>query len=197
MDFSPQLKTCAVLAEVRGYTDFVALNPPQACRFDLVLLATATATEGPVQILATLVSRVSVKLLRHVLQREAARVLLLCSEGLTTFAEKELAQGAVQGATSQEENGGTPSRPVQLEVFTFAQLAFPVIHHALVPKHEALTQRETAAVLSTYNVALSELPKIHHQDPVIRFLGLTRGTVVQITRSFGILEPHRYYRLVI
>jgi DNA-directed RNA polymerase I, II, and III subunit RPABC1 len=86
---------------------------------------------------------------------------------------------------------------VRLEVFTFAQLAFPVIHHALVPEHKPLTPEEAAAVLAMYNVTMTELPKIHHQDPVIRFLGLTRGTVVQITRSFGILEPHRYYRLVI
>jgi DNA-directed RNA polymerase subunit H (RpoH/RPB5) len=197
MNFEPQLKTCAVLAEARGYTDFVALNPPQACRFDLMLLATATSTEGPVQILATLATRVSVKLLRHALQREAARILLLCGEGLTTFAEKELTQGAARGTSSAQEEGGGARAPVRLEVFTFAQLAFPVIHHALVPKHEALTQPEAAAVLAMYGVTLTELPKIHHQDPVIRFLGLARGTVVQITRSFGILEPHCYYRLVI
>jgi DNA-directed RNA polymerase I, II, and III subunit RPABC1 len=191
-EWEDNLRTLRVLAEKRGYADFELQTPWQKLAADIFLVATAAEVirrQRPVAFVVVTTPQLSVKSLRHIQKWAAetseeknAHVLVLSHKGLTPFADKELHQ----------------TRATQpLEVFTKAQLAFPVVHHRLVPSHEAMSPRSTAALLRKFKCSLASFPKIHLADPVVRFMGFPRGTMVKITRCLGNLEPQLYYRVVV
>ncbi len=69
-----------------------------------------------------------------------------------------------------------------LEDFDEASLLVNITHHTLVPKHEVMTPQEKRELLQRYRLKDNQLPRIQPTDPVARYLGLSRGQVVRITR---------------
>jgi len=63
--------------------------------------------------------------------------------------------------------------------------------HVLQPKHTKLNSSEAEKVLSEYNIALAQLPKISKKDPALPE-GCETGDVVKISRVDEV-----YYRVVI
>jgi DNA-directed RNA polymerase subunit H (RpoH/RPB5) len=203
LEWKDQMQTIQVMAEKRGYQDFESLVPWQKLNSDIYLTATARETNRQRQdVYFILVStlQLSVKSLRQVQKwtldqnasndagqslqvASAVRVVVISQKGLTPFADKEL----------QKSRNAQPF----FEVFTKVQLAFPVVHHRLVPSHEAMSPRSTLALLHKHKCILTSFPKIHLNDPVVRFMGFTRGTMLKITRCLGNLEPQLWYRLVV
>jgi len=66
--------------------------------------------------------------------------------------------------------------------------------HVLQPKHTKLSQTDAEKLLSKFNVALAQLPKISRKDPALPE-GCKKGDVVKIERSGEFAEI--YYRVVI
>jgi len=66
--------------------------------------------------------------------------------------------------------------------------------HALQPAHTKLSSSEAEKLLTEYNIALSQLPKISKKDPAIPE-GCNTGDVVKIERMGEYAET--YYRVVI
>ena len=122
----------------------------------------------------------------------ARRVILLCPDGLTPFALREVR--ATQPTAPSEGRG---SDCCYLEIFKKHELAFNVTKHALVPRHRVVSPAEKKQLLAELACKLSALPKIKESDPVVRYLGCQVGTVLAIERSIGQLEPELYYRVVI
>ena len=63
--------------------------------------------------------------------------------------------------------------------------------HILQPKHEKMNETEVAKLVSEFNIALSQLPKISRKDPALPE-GSETGDVIKISREGG-----AYYRVVI
>lgn len=63
--------------------------------------------------------------------------------------------------------------------------------HVLQPKHTKLSSSEAEKVLSEYNIALAQLPKISKKDPALPE-GCETGDIVKISRVDEV-----YYRVVI
>ncbi|MBT7102036.1 DNA-directed RNA polymerase subunit H [archaeon] len=63
--------------------------------------------------------------------------------------------------------------------------------HALQPKHTKLNTDEADKVLSKFNIALAQLPKISKKDPALPE-GCETGDVVKISRA-----DEDYFRVVI
>lgn len=72
-----------------------------------------------------------------------------------------------------------------------------VLEHMLVPKHEILSEEETAQVLEKYGIELEQLPKILEKDPVVEAIGAKKGDVLKITRQSPTAGESIYYRVVI
>ena len=72
-----------------------------------------------------------------------------------------------------------------------------VIEHEFIPKHELMTEEETAKLLEDYPVKRGQLPKIQKTDPAIRHLETKRGDVIRILRKSPTAGRAVYYRVVI
>lgn len=71
------------------------------------------------------------------------------------------------------------------------------IAHTLVPKHEILSDSEAKKVLDSYNITVTELPKIKQDDPAIKDEDAKPGQVVRITRDSMSSGEAVFYRTVI
>lgn len=66
-----------------------------------------------------------------------------------------------------------------------------------MPPHEPLSKQQKSELLARLGCKASALPKLRESDPVARYLHLSPGTVVAITRRIGSLEAEPYFRLVV
>lgn len=67
----------------------------------------------------------------------------------------------------------------------------------LVPRHILLTEEQKSQFLDRYNVSLRQLPRIKHEDAVIKRLGAKRGDIIHIVRTDPTLGDYDYYRVVV
>jgi DNA-directed RNA polymerase I, II, and III subunit RPABC1 len=154
--------------------------------YDLFLLCTAQSAAGDfLAVYITEESKVGVKALRRLnddcVRMKCSQAILLCPGGLTPFAAKEL-RGKEEG--------------VRCEIFLKRELAFNITHHHLVPSHRPLSEVEKEEVTGRLKTPLEQLPKIKEADPVAKYLGLSVGAMVEVSRCLGSLEVETYYRVV-
>ncbi|MBU0976961.1 MAG: DNA-directed RNA polymerase subunit H [Nanoarchaeota archaeon] len=67
--------------------------------------------------------------------------------------------------------------------------------HILQPKHAKLKSDEVKKLLDRYNISLSQLPKIHANDPALPE-GCVIGDVIKLERKDGD-KLEVYYRVVV
>ena len=178
------LLTLEEMLEDRGYTKVRIIGTGTEL---LLFVMAVDAKNDNVCVYITEENKVGVKTLRRI-KEEALRLkcslaILLCPNGLTPFATKEL-------ASTEEE-------PLRCEIFRKSELTFNITHHHLVPKHRAMTNIEKKKIMSTMNCKLNSFPKIKETDPIIKYLGLVSGSMVEISRVLGSMETEIYYRTVV
>lgn len=110
------------------------------------------------------------------------RAILIVAQGLTPPA---------QIALRQLGGGAT------IEVFRDDELRINITEHELVPPHSAVDAVEQAAVLARYKCKLSALPRLQSTDPVVRYYGWPRDTVVKIERRSETAGTATVYRVVV
>ncbi len=85
----------------------------------------------------------------------------------------------------------------QIECFMQDDLLINIMHHELVPAHVVLSKEEKTALLARYRLKETQLPRILQKDPVARYLGLKRGSVVKIIRTSETAGRYASYRLCV
>ena len=86
---------------------------------------------------------------------------------------------------------------LQVECFNISELMVNITEHAYVPKHILLTEEEKKELMKRYRIKESQLPKILHNEPVAKYLGLKRGDVVKIIRSSETAGKYVTYRITV
>ncbi|KAJ5066853.1 DNA-directed RNA polymerases i ii and iii subunit rpabc1 [Anaeramoeba ignava] len=119
--------------------------------------------------------------------------------------EKKMADGAVHRAILVIQNKVSPFAKKYIvslapekimEIFHENELLVNITEHKLVPKHEPLTDEEKKALLERYKLKETQLPRISVDDPVARYLGLSKGQVVKIKRPSETAGRYVTYRFV-
>ena len=82
----------------------------------------------------------------------------------------------------------------KIEYFGENELIINITEHSLVPRHEIVSKFELDLVLKRYCLDESQLPKIHKNDPISRYLGLQKNQVVKIIRSSETAGRYITYR---
>lgn len=178
-----ELRTLETMLQDRNYTQLRLQNYGE----HLVLLASCRDTRGDLTFCyLSHEGKVGVRTLRKMradaVAAGASHVIFLSQDGFTPFAQRELVELGPQ---------------FTLESFRKRDLAMPVVHHRLVPKHEPLSRAQKQQLLLLLGCKARELPKLKESDPVAKYLHLLPGTVVRITRRIGTLESEPYFRVVV
>jgi DNA-directed RNA polymerase I, II, and III subunit RPABC1 len=69
-----------------------------------------------------------------------------------------------------------------VEIFTYDFFLFSLPRHEYVPKHILLNENEKQRFLKKRNLCIEQLPLIRKSDPVIKYYGWQKGSIVQIQR---------------
>ena len=75
-------------------------------------------------------------------------------------------------------------------------MAFNILNHSAVPKHEILSDDEIVEIFADVDYEVSQLPKIKVNDPVSKAIGAKEGDVLKITRDSQTAGIFVTYRLV-
>ena len=135
------------------------------------------STEPTIHVFFSTEDRISVKILRSIMEtNEADYVIFVSFDGATTFAKREALQ-----------NWGN-----RAQFFKYKALVFNVTHHSLVPKHMKCTDPEKCD-----SAKKEKYPKIPYNDPVCQYYNFEVGDVIQIIRTNGSTHPHNHYRVVV
>ena len=78
-------------------------------------------------------------------------------------------------------------------LLTHEFLLLPVGRHCLVPKHEALHEKDAAVFLKARRIEREQLPQLRQADPISMYYGFAPGTIVKISRPgwtvFRVVAP--------
>lgn len=82
-----------------------------------------------------------------------------------------------------------------IEIFSTSELKFNLLKHRLVPLHIPLSMEEKTRILARYKCKASDFPRMGLDDPVAKYLGLEKGTMVKIVRDRETTTPYVSYRI--
>ena len=125
--------------------------------------------------------RVGVKQMRLWSEEHSdADIIIVSLDGPTAFTKKEA--------------DNSPNNSIQF--FTFKNLCVNITLHAIVPKHEKLSNEEAENIKLQYSTCDAKLPKLYKSDPICQYYNFEVGSLIKITRTIGYPEPVFFYRLV-
>jgi len=75
--------------------------------------------------------------------------------------------------------------------------AFDIFEHALVPKHEILSDKEKEQLLAQLRVQPYQLPQISSSDPAVKVIGAKTGDILRVIRRSPTAGEYKAYRYVI
>jgi DNA-directed RNA polymerase subunit H (RpoH/RPB5) len=90
------------------------------------------------------------------------------------------------------------SRGIHVVIHNIKRLQYNILKHKLVPKHEILTEIQTADLIKQYNLkTVKQLPEISRFDPVSLMICMRPGQVCKIYRKSQTSVVSDYYRVCV
>jgi DNA-directed RNA polymerase subunit H len=111
--------------------------------------------------------------------------------------EKKLERAIVitEGRYTHAAKQGAKKKRVELLPKTFP--VFEIFDHALVPKHEILSDKEKTQLLAQYKIQPYQMPQIKANDPAVKAIGARPGDMLKVIRKSATAGEHIAYRYVV
>jgi len=111
--------------------------------------------------------------------------------------EKEIDRAIVitEGRYTHAVKQGAKKKKVELLLKSFP--VFDIFEHALVPRHEILTEKERSDLLAKYKVKPYQMPQVKSTDPAVKAIGAKPGDVLRVIRKSSTAGEHLAYRYVV
>ena len=111
--------------------------------------------------------------------------------------EKKLERAIVitEGRFTHAAKQGAKKRKVELLPKTFP--VFEIFEHALVPKHEIMTEKEKNQLLARYKIHPYQMPQVKATDPAVKAIGARPGDLLRVIRKSATAGEHIAYRYVV
>jgi DNA-directed RNA polymerase subunit H (RpoH/RPB5) len=111
--------------------------------------------------------------------------------------EKSLDRAIVitEGRFTHAAKQGAKKKKVELLPKSFP--VFEIFEHALVPKHEIMTDAEKTQILAQYKIKPYQMPQIKAADPAAKAIGAKPGDMLKIIRDSATAGEHITYRYVV
>jgi DNA-directed RNA polymerase subunit H (RpoH/RPB5) len=111
--------------------------------------------------------------------------------------EKEIDRAIVstEGRFTHAVKTGAKKKNVELLPKSFP--VFDIFEHALVPRHEILTEKEANQLLTLYKIKPYQMPQIKSTDPAVKAIGAKAGDILRIIRKSSTAGEHIAYRYVV
>ncbi len=74
---------------------------------------------------------------------------------------------------------------------------FNVLDHVMVPDHQIMSEEEINELFSTYQISNEQLPKINHDDSVVKSIDAKINDIIRIIRVSQTAGRSESYRLVV
>jgi len=74
---------------------------------------------------------------------------------------------------------------------------FNVLDHVMVPDHQIMSEEEINELFSTYQISNEQLPKINHDDSVVKSIDAKINDIIRIIRISQTAGRSESYRLVV
>jgi DNA-directed RNA polymerase subunit H len=91
----------------------------------------------------------------------------------------------------------TGAKKKNVELLTKSFPVFDIFEHALVPRHEILTQNQQDELLTKYKIQPYQMPQIKSTDPAVKAIGAKPGNILRIIRKSSTAGEHIAYRYVV
>lgn len=91
------------------------------------------------------------------------------------------------------------TKKIIIEVWTLKETMIYILDHTYVPHHKICTPQEKKYLFKSYAINKKQLPRITHDDIVVRYLDATKGQLIEIIRKSD-TNPDVYiktYRIVL
>jgi DNA-directed RNA polymerase subunit H len=134
-------------------------------------------------------------------------ILLYCIPGQGTIGiqyinklaklMKKQEKGMIITSGRYTQAAKTAARKKNIELIPRVFPAFNLFEHAMVPKHEILTDKEKEELLRKFKVHTHQLPYIRVSDPAVKAIGARPGDIVKITRNSPTAGKYSAYRFVV
>jgi DNA-directed RNA polymerase subunit H len=141
--------------------------------------------------------------------KEKEKAIVWCIPGETTVGvtsinrlqkvmkDAEVERGIIvtDGRYTHAVKQSAKKKKIELLPKTFP--VFDLFEHALVPKHEILSEEEREQLLAQYRVHPYQLPQVKASDPAVKAIGAKPGDVLRIIRKSATAGEHLAYRYVV
>jgi len=111
--------------------------------------------------------------------------------------EEEVERGIVITSGRYTQTAKTNAAKKHIELIPRIFPAFNIFDHAMVPKHEIMTQEEKQKLLDGYRVKPYQLPRIKASDPAAKAIGARPGDIIRIIRDSQTAGKYTAYRYVV
>jgi DNA-directed RNA polymerase subunit H len=141
--------------------------------------------------------------------KEKEKAIIWCILGETTVGiaainllqkvmkEKEIERAIVitEGRYTHAVKQGAKKKKIELLQKSFP--VFDIFEHALVPKHEILSEEERKQLLAQFKVQPYQMPQVKANDPAVKAIGGKPGDILKIIRKSATAGEHAAYRYVV